>query len=190
MWPSMHGNLETVLAHCRHCVAFPIACTCHACRAAWHRRYWSFKTTTNRHTSSVSCASDVSTPLLGTSILRSLMNIPSLDSPTLLKGSSPTLHAAKLALPRCRNYGHGRTWRRARRRPRRGCGRAWAWATADVPLVAVVTRLTHQKGIHLIKHAAWRTLERGAQWRAARLRAGPKSPGEAPPTRTQASSVL
>ena len=36
--------------------------------------------------------------------------------------------------------------------------------TADVPLVAVVTRLTHQKGIHLIKHAAWRTLERGAQF--------------------------
>ena len=35
---------------------------------------------------------------------------------------------------------------------------------ADAPLVAVVTRLTHQKGIHLIKHAAWRTLERGGQW--------------------------
>lgn len=34
----------------------------------------------------------------------------------------------------------------------------------DAPLVAVVTRLTHQKGIHLIKHAAWRTLERGAQF--------------------------
>ena len=37
-------------------------------------------------------------------------------------------------------------------------------SSADVPLVAVVTRLTHQKGIHLIKHAAWRTLERGAQF--------------------------
>ena len=37
-------------------------------------------------------------------------------------------------------------------------------STADVPLVAVVTRLTHQKGIHLIKHAAWRTLERGGQF--------------------------
>ncbi len=35
---------------------------------------------------------------------------------------------------------------------------------ADAPLVAVVTRLTHQKGTHLIKHAAWRTLERGAQF--------------------------
>ena len=35
---------------------------------------------------------------------------------------------------------------------------------AEAPLVAVVTRLTHQKGIHLIKHAAWRTLERGAQF--------------------------
>ncbi|KAL3139315.1 hypothetical protein ABBQ38_003653 [Trebouxia sp. C0009 RCD-2024] len=37
-------------------------------------------------------------------------------------------------------------------------------STADVPLVGVVTRLTHQKGIHLIKHAAWRTLERGGQF--------------------------
>ncbi len=37
-------------------------------------------------------------------------------------------------------------------------------SAADAPLVAVVTRLTHQKGIHLIKHAAWRTLERGAQF--------------------------
>lgn len=35
---------------------------------------------------------------------------------------------------------------------------------ADVPVVGCVTRLTHQKGIHLIKHAAWRTLERGAQF--------------------------
>ena len=37
-------------------------------------------------------------------------------------------------------------------------------STSDVPLVGVVTRLTHQKGIHLIKHAAWRTLERGGQF--------------------------
>ena len=37
-------------------------------------------------------------------------------------------------------------------------------SAADVPLVSVVTRLTHQKGIHLIKHAAWRTLERGGQF--------------------------
>ena len=37
-------------------------------------------------------------------------------------------------------------------------------SSADVPLVGVVTRLTHQKGIHLIKHAAWRTLERGGQF--------------------------
>ena len=35
---------------------------------------------------------------------------------------------------------------------------------ADAPVVAVVTRLTHQKGTHLIKHAAWRTLERGGQF--------------------------
>ncbi|KAI8476302.1 MAG: hypothetical protein J3K34DRAFT_382253 [Monoraphidium minutum] len=37
-------------------------------------------------------------------------------------------------------------------------------ADVDVPIVAVVTRLVHQKGIHLIKHAAWRTLERGGQF--------------------------
>lgn len=37
-------------------------------------------------------------------------------------------------------------------------------SNANVPLVGVVTRLTHQKGIHLIKHAAWRTLERGGQF--------------------------
>lgn len=35
--------------------------------------------------------------------------------------------------------------------------------TADLPLVGVISRLTHQKGIHLIKHAIWRTLERGGQ---------------------------
>lgn len=35
---------------------------------------------------------------------------------------------------------------------------------ADVPIVGCVTRLTHQKGIHLIKHAAWRAMERGAQF--------------------------
>ncbi|CAL8465412.1 g4948 [Coccomyxa elongata] len=34
----------------------------------------------------------------------------------------------------------------------------------DKPLVGVVTRLTEQKGLHLIKHAAWRTLERGGQF--------------------------
>ena len=37
-------------------------------------------------------------------------------------------------------------------------------AEGDVPLVGCVTRLTHQKGIHLIKHAAWRAMERGAQF--------------------------
>lgn len=37
-------------------------------------------------------------------------------------------------------------------------------AQIDVPLVGVVTRLTPQKGIHLIKHAAFRTLERGGQF--------------------------
>jgi hypothetical protein len=37
-------------------------------------------------------------------------------------------------------------------------------ADVDAPIVGVVTRLTHQKGIHLIKHAAWRALERGGQF--------------------------
>ncbi|PQQ03616.1 starch synthase 3 chloroplastic/amyloplastic isoform X2 [Prunus yedoensis var. nudiflora] len=35
--------------------------------------------------------------------------------------------------------------------------------TADLPVVGIITRLTHQKGIHLIKHAIWRTLERNGQ---------------------------
>lgn len=35
--------------------------------------------------------------------------------------------------------------------------------TADLPLVGIITRLTHQKGIHLIKHAIWRTLDRNGQ---------------------------
>uniref|UniRef100_A0A6N2KX04 starch synthase n=1 Tax=Salix viminalis TaxID=40686 RepID=A0A6N2KX04_SALVM len=34
---------------------------------------------------------------------------------------------------------------------------------ADLPLVGIITRLTHQKGIHLIKHAIWRALERNGQ---------------------------
>ncbi|KAL3627483.1 Soluble starch synthase 3, chloroplastic/amyloplastic [Castilleja foliolosa] len=34
---------------------------------------------------------------------------------------------------------------------------------ADRPLVGIITRLTHQKGIHLIKHAILRTLERSGQ---------------------------
>lgn len=34
----------------------------------------------------------------------------------------------------------------------------------DRPIVAVVSRLTEQKGVHLIEHAAWRALERGAQF--------------------------
>lgn len=35
--------------------------------------------------------------------------------------------------------------------------------SADLPLVGIITRLTHQKGIHLIKHAIRRTLERNGQ---------------------------
>ncbi|KAJ0017433.1 hypothetical protein Pint_09928 [Pistacia integerrima] len=34
---------------------------------------------------------------------------------------------------------------------------------ADLPLVGIISRLTHQKGIHLIKHAIWRTIERNGQ---------------------------
>ncbi|KAJ0946728.1 putative starch synthase [Helianthus annuus] len=34
---------------------------------------------------------------------------------------------------------------------------------ADLPLIGIITRLTHQKGIHLIKHAIWRALDRGSQ---------------------------
>ncbi|XP_057811266.1 LOW QUALITY PROTEIN: starch synthase 3, chloroplastic/amyloplastic [Salvia miltiorrhiza] len=34
---------------------------------------------------------------------------------------------------------------------------------ADLPMLGIITRLTHQKGIHLIKHAIWRTLERNGQ---------------------------
>ncbi|OWM86336.1 hypothetical protein CDL15_Pgr010678 [Punica granatum] len=34
---------------------------------------------------------------------------------------------------------------------------------ADLPLIGIITRLTHQKGIHLIKHAIWRALDRGGQ---------------------------
>nr|KYP58238.1 hypothetical protein KK1_004532 [Cajanus cajan] len=34
---------------------------------------------------------------------------------------------------------------------------------ADLPLLGVISRLTHQKGIHLMKHAIYRTLERGGQ---------------------------
>ena len=34
---------------------------------------------------------------------------------------------------------------------------------SDLPLVGIITRLTHQKGIHLIKHAIWRTLDRNGQ---------------------------
>ncbi|CAL9751187.1 unnamed protein product [Musa acuminata subsp. burmannicoides] len=35
--------------------------------------------------------------------------------------------------------------------------------TSDHPLVGIITRLTVQKGIHLIKHAVWRTLEHNGQ---------------------------
>ncbi|RAL44890.1 hypothetical protein DM860_003649 [Cuscuta australis] len=34
---------------------------------------------------------------------------------------------------------------------------------ADYPVVGIITRLTHQKGLHLIKHALYRTMERNGQ---------------------------
>ncbi|GAB2259734.1 hypothetical protein Droror1_Dr00010589 [Drosera rotundifolia] len=34
---------------------------------------------------------------------------------------------------------------------------------ADIPVVGIISRLTHQKGIHLIKHTIFRTLERNGQ---------------------------
>ena len=34
----------------------------------------------------------------------------------------------------------------------------------DCPVIGIVSRLTHQKGIHLIKHAAHRALDRGCQF--------------------------
>ena len=37
-------------------------------------------------------------------------------------------------------------------------------ASPETPLVGVVARLTHQKGIELMQHACWRTLERGGQF--------------------------
>ena len=43
------------------------------------------------------------------------------------------------------------------------CARSNIPNRPDVPLVGVVTRLTHQKGIHLIKHAIYKAIERGCQ---------------------------
>lgn len=37
-------------------------------------------------------------------------------------------------------------------------------AEGDIPIVGCGTRLTHQKGIDLFDHAAWRATERGAQF--------------------------
>ena len=43
------------------------------------------------------------------------------------------------------------------------CSRSNLYNNPDVPMIGVVTRLTHQKGIHLIKRAIYRALERGCQ---------------------------
>jgi starch synthase len=44
------------------------------------------------------------------------------------------------------------------------CERLGMELNENKPLVGVVARLTHQKGIHLIKHACWRSLDRGGQF--------------------------
>lgn len=38
------------------------------------------------------------------------------------------------------------------------------WQAENKPLIGVVSRLTAQKGVHLIKHSARRTLDRGGQF--------------------------
>ena len=43
------------------------------------------------------------------------------------------------------------------------CARSNIPNRPDVPIIGVVTRLTHQKGIHLIKHGIYKALERGCQ---------------------------
>jgi len=43
------------------------------------------------------------------------------------------------------------------------CSRSNLYNNPEVPMIGVVTRLTHQKGIHLIKRAIYRALERGCQ---------------------------
>ena len=43
------------------------------------------------------------------------------------------------------------------------CSRSNLYNNPNVPMIGVVTRLTHQKGIHLIKRAIYRALERGCQ---------------------------
>ncbi|GMH38213.1 hypothetical protein BSKO_06097 [Bryopsis sp. KO-2023] len=40
-------------------------------------------------------------------------------------------------------------------------GRLGVDGAKDAPMVGVVSRLTGQKGVHLIKHAAWKTVDRG-----------------------------
>ena len=48
----------------------------------------------------------------------------------------------------------------------------------DCPMIGVVSRLTAQKGIHLIKHAAHKTLERGGQFVLLGSAPDPKVQGE------------
>ncbi len=38
------------------------------------------------------------------------------------------------------------------------------WEAENKPVVGLVSRLTAQKGVHLIKHSAFRTLDRGGQF--------------------------
>jgi glycogen synthase len=83
---------------------------------------------------------------------------PTLVSPTPLnKKTTPEQQ------PHQNQYGP-ENWREGKAAARDELRRRMGLCAGDVPIVAVVTRLVHQKGIHLIKHAAWRALERGAQF--------------------------
>lgn len=48
----------------------------------------------------------------------------------------------------------------------------------DAPLIGVISRLTAQKGVHLIKHSAWRTVDRGGIFVLLGSAPDPKIQGE------------
>ena len=72
--------------------------------------------------------------------------------------------AAKAALRERLGLSEGGGGNQPQHQRRRAAGSDSGHGRDDVPVVGVVSRLTAQKGIALIKHAAWRTVERGAQF--------------------------
>lgn len=48
----------------------------------------------------------------------------------------------------------------------------------DAPMIGVISRLTGQKGVHLMKHAAWRTMDRGGIFVLLGSAPDPKIQGE------------